>query len=128
GVLFVSGEDEVPLEPLVIKASDVSTWEGDLAEDAADVEVLLYVPLDTLKSVLLICSKALTVKTNSAEMPDDVFVLGASEPLAWNLQGASDVPFTADMPFTAPVARLYVTSPGPVGRLYVSALFDLITP
>lgn len=80
-----------------------------VADGVTDQEVVLAVDVSALKSLYMLSTKDVTVETNSASTPDNVFTLKANVPFIWQAGGPA-LRDTAGAAVTVDIAKLYVTN------------------
>lgn len=115
-------ESGVSLTGSTISTSDNETNES-VAYAASVTNLLKTVGIPTqggrLKSIYILASTPLTIKTNSSGSPADTLALAAGVPFLWIAASGLTVPFTAD------ITALYLTNAtANTGNLDVRALFS----
>jgi hypothetical protein len=77
-----------------------------ISAGATNVHHVVSVDVSQLTSFVMYSSQALTVKTNSASLPAQTFLLLAGQGLTWNIARTDPNPLTVD------IADLYFTNAG----------------
>lgn len=93
-----------------------------IANGDTDKAVNFTLDVSTLKSIVILSDRALTLETNSSSAPTNTIVLKAGVPYVWNTDSYDTCKITAD------VTSLFVTNgTGASARLQIDAVTD-VTP
>lgn len=100
----------------------VSTWtvtdgvEVEIDEtipgETEDMQIDIAVTAANIKAMSLYSDKAITIKTNDDETPDDTFELAAKKQLFWFSDLDAATGLNASVPVTTDLTALYVTNEG----------------
>lgn len=109
--------------------STTATYTGDsevnadvaIASSQTNYEIDLAWKYATIKSCVLYCDTALTVKTNSSGSPTDTISLAAGVQKIYTNDGKAG---TGTNLFTADVTKLYVTNSSTASNLTIRVLYD----
>lgn len=92
-----------------------------IASDAADVLYVWTCDVSQVKTIVLLATQDMTLKTNSSTVPADTLVLKANSPYVWSTDSLNTLLLTVD------VTALYVTNnstPATAGTLTISGSYD----
>ena len=107
--------------------STVETFQGDgeadydgvIPANSTNVEIDIVVPVAKIRSMVLFCAVAMTIKTNSSSAPDDTIPIAAGTQIVWNTNHSEPCPLTVD------VTKFFVTNAGSSeGAFKFRALLD----
>jgi hypothetical protein len=110
-------------ETRIVIADEERNLDITLRPSNTDAEVNWGCLRSTLQLLWIYCSRAVTVKVNSATEPDQVITLTDGQAISWaTTDGADSCPFTVD------VTKLYLTTVGgTTGSFVIRSLSD-VTP
>ena len=113
---------------IVETANAKASFDEVIADSETNKEFVLSFDVITnkLKSLFILSSKDVTLKTNDSGSPDDEIALKAGVPLPWAYQAGN---YYHACPLTADVAKIFVTNAsGGIARLQIEALYDSTAP
>jgi hypothetical protein len=122
GTTFKSGADSVSVPTETVTASGEAIVDETVAANADGVLHVIHIDVSALKSLMILASKAMTLKSNSDSDPDDTLTLAANQLLRWTSNSGLECPLSADV-----TSGFYVDNGAAEGTLKIFALQD-ITP
>lgn len=107
---------------VVKEAGGEINLEESIPAASTDLQLTLAIDVSAMKSLVLVCDRDLTLKTNSTSVPDDTIALKAGEPVVW----WTNCPYANLL--TVDVTVIFVTlAAGAAATLKVRGLQD-VTP
>lgn len=127
-LIGLSAEGTQPITKRVeIKGESAHQISLEVAGDASGLLVAFAADVSQLKSLFLLSSQPLTVKTNSNGSPANTITLAADRPFRWYV-GESTLRDTAGTAITTDITALYLTNDSDPNAAATFQLFALLDP
>lgn len=120
GTTFKSGADSVSVPTEIVEASGEAALDEDVAANATNVQHTLAIDVSALKSLMMIATTAMTLKTNNSVTPADTISLLANQVFRWTTNSGTPNPFASGTDVTS----VFVTNGAAAGALRIFALYD----
>jgi hypothetical protein len=117
---FSRGDASISSTSEDVTGSAEANIDETIALNATDFLINIAIDVSALKSIFILGSKAMTIKTNDSADPDDTITLAAGVPFRWT----STSPFASPFASTVDVTKIYVTGAGASGTLQIYVLQD----